>query len=86
MVVESKVIAATGGAVASGGVVSTFVLWAMGVAFWGAPGAAGSASDAIAAVPGPIIGLVTAVVGGVITFVSGYYAPHTPKQDVPPVA
>lgn len=75
--VEAKVIAAGSGAVAGGGVLGTFALWAEGVLFWHVPTSAEKASAAVAAVPGPVQALTIAIVGGLASFIAGYAAPHT---------
>lgn len=83
--IEAKVIAATGGSVGGAGVVSTFVLWLLGITVWGVPWTADKASEAIGAVPGPVQVLTVAVIGGLITFIAGYTAPHTNQEPTPPV-
>lgn len=79
--VEGKVWASTVGG-GAGATVSSFVLWILGVLVWGAPSNASSATDAVAAVPFPVIGVVGLVitVGGV--FIGGYLAKHTPRPAV----
>jgi len=75
---ESKVFGGTIGS-GAGTVVTTFVLWVLGVLVWGAPSASDASVQAVAAVPGPVsafIGLIL-IVGG--AFVGGWLAKHTPR-------
>jgi len=86
--VEGKVWAATAGT-GAGAIVSTLVLWVLGVTCFGVSTAAESAGQAVAAVPSPVVGAIGLgiTVGG--TFLGGYLAKHTarpvPTVD-PPVA
>lgn len=79
--VESKVYAAAVGT-GAGAVVAAFVTWLLGVFVFGASASAQTASDAIAAVPGPVVGIVGLVitVGG--SLVGGYSADHTARPDL----
>jgi hypothetical protein len=79
--IETKVIAAAAGA-GGGGAVSGFVLWLLGVLFWGAPSDANHAAQAAAAVPGPVSALVAVVLVILGAFLAGYAAPHTPRPDL----
>jgi len=76
--VEAKVLAATGGAL-GGSAVSSFALWFLGARVWHVGYAAGKASEAIAAVPAPVSGLVFAGLATLGTYVAGYRAPHTSR-------
>lgn len=60
--VSPKVYAASAGA-GGAAILSSLVLWGLGVAFWNQPSAAGSAADAIAAVPTPLAAAITFVLG-----------------------
>ena len=74
---ETKVIAATGGAAGAAAAISPFILWLLGVNVWHASSAAGKAAEAVAAVPAPVSGAVLFVITGLVTLVLGYTAPHT---------
>jgi hypothetical protein len=66
--VSPKIVAAAAGA-GAGAVVSTLILWIIGVTAYGVPGDAISVSDAVAAVPSPItaaIGLTLTILGAAI--------------------
>ena len=82
--VETKVVAGTAGA-GAGAVVSQFVLWLLGCWAWGASWAADKAVDAVAAVPGPVSGLIVLVVTVIGSYVFGWLAPHTHRPDPAPV-
>lgn len=69
--VSPKVAAASAGA-GGAAILSSLVLWALGVLFWGQPSAASSATDAIAAVPTPVAGFITFILGVVTAAVSGW--------------
>lgn len=81
--VESKVYAATIGT-GAGAVVAAFVIWLLGVIIWHAPFTSVGATEAAAAVPAPVTGIVALAitVGG--TFLGGYRAKHTPRPPEPP--
>ena len=79
--VEAKVLAATAGS-GAGAAIVTFLLWLLGVEFWGASASAVRAPAAIAAVPGPVSGLVAIIVTAGAAAVAGYAAPHTPRPAV----
>jgi hypothetical protein len=81
--IESKVLAATGGA-GLGGAFGTFVLWLLGVTFWHSSAAADQATTAVASVPEPVGALIVIVVAGVGALISGYVAPHTSRPDLHP--
>lgn len=81
--VETKVVAGTAGA-GAGAVISQFILWMLGCWAWGAPWAAGKAADAVAAVPGPVSGLVVLVVTVIGAYGAGWLAPHTPRPAPTP--
>lgn len=74
--VESKVVSATGGA-GAGAVVSSFIVWLLGVSVWHVSDAASKAGDAIAAVPTPVSGLVFIVISASAAFAAGWLTPHT---------
>ena len=71
-------LAATVGS-GAGAAIVTFLLWLLGVEFWGASASATHAPAAIAAVPGPVSGLVAIIVTAGAAAVAGYAAPHTPR-------
>lgn len=79
--IESKVWAALIGA-GSGTVISTFLLWLMGAAFWTGDWSNQGADNAILAVPSPLSALVLALVAPGLTFLGGYLAKHTPRNDM----
>jgi hypothetical protein len=79
--IETKVIAAAGGA-GLGGAVGTFALWLLGVLFWGSPASADKATVAVASVPEPVGALIVIVVSLVGAAFAGYRAPHTPRPDL----
>ncbi len=80
--IESKVYAALiGGSV--GAVASKFLLWVIGVVFFGVVASAGTATDAIAAVPSPVADVVSGVVTLGAVALGGYMARHTPRPDLP---
>jgi hypothetical protein len=77
---ESKVFGGSIGG-GSGAVVTTFVLWLLGVFVWDAPSTSDASAFAVAAVPGPVsafIGLLL-IVGG--AFLGGWLAKHTPRPE-----
>jgi hypothetical protein len=82
--VEGKVWAATIGA-GAGSAISAFLLWLLGVTIWHVQIGSDTAADAVAAVPFPVSGILTALitVGG--AFISGYLAKHTHRPDLAPV-
>lgn len=80
--IESKVYAGTLGTTAAAAV-SAFTLWALGVLIWGASADSASATDAVAAVPGPVAGLVAILLPAIGSFVGGYIAKHTQRPDLP---
>ena len=59
--VSPKVVAATAGA-GAGATLSTLLIWILGVTFWKQPATAAAVSDAIAAVPSPVSGLLLLLV------------------------
>lgn len=77
---ESKVYGATIGG-GAGAIVTSFVLWLLGVLVWNVSSVAESAGDAIAAVPLPVAGVITGLItlGGV--YGGGWLAKHTPRPD-----
>ena len=79
--IESKVYAATLGS-GAGTILSGFLLWILGVTFWGASSDAAQSVTAASAVPAPVAALVTLLltIGG--AFAAGYAAPHTSRPDV----
>lgn len=79
--IERKVYAATLGT-GAGAAVSAFLLWVLGVMFWGADASAAAAGDAIAAVPSPVAGMVAMVITAGGAFLSGYLAHHTERPDL----
>ena len=78
--VEAKVYAATIGT-GAGAVVSAFVVWLLGVLIWAAPFTAPGATEAVAAVPGPVVAIVSLVITVGSTFLGGYVAKHTPRPQ-----
>lgn len=79
--IEQKVLAAVIGS-GIGAALSQFLIWLLGVLVWHAPGGAEGATAAMAAVPGPVTGLVTAVFVVVGTFILAYRAEHTARPDL----
>jgi len=79
--IEAKVYAAAVGT-GTGAIVAAFITWILGVTVWGAGFDATSATDAIAAVPGPVVGVIglAITVGG--SFLGGYAADHTTRPDL----
>lgn len=76
--IESKVwsqLAGTG----TGGVLSTLILWIIGVTAYNVPNTTEDAINAISAVPFPISGSITAVLALGLGLVSGYFAKHNPR-------
>lgn len=69
--VSPKVIASAAGA-GAGATVSSLVVWVLGVTFWGAPTSAQAADQAIAAVPGPVSGIVVLAVTVVSSALFGW--------------
>lgn len=86
---EMKVIAAAA-ASGLGGVISTLVVWWMGVQFWGSSASASAATEAMAAVPPQVSSVVVAFVSLFCAGAAGYLAPHTsrsvPSDEVSPTA
>lgn len=82
--VETKTIAATGGAVGGAGVLGTLLLWTYGAWLGGAGWDASNVEKALASVPGPVSAAILSVAGGLVAFVSGYLAPHTFRADLVP--
>lgn len=78
--VEGKVWAATAGGT-TGLIISTFLLWVLGVTFWGISTDALSATEAVAAVPAPVIGLLGLLITGACTFAGGWFAKHSPRPE-----
>ena len=76
--VEGKVWASVVGG-GAGGTVATFLTWLLGVAVWHAPSTSDAATSALAAVPGPVTGLLVLVVGLGGVFAGGYLTKHTPR-------
>lgn len=79
--IESKVYAATVGT-GAGAIVSAFVLWLLGVTVWGVAFTANAATDAIAAVPAPISGMVGLLITVAGSFAGGYLGDHTERPDL----
>ena len=79
--IETKVIAAAAGS-GAGAAVGSFLLWLLGVVVWHMPDTAAHATDAVAAVPGPVSAVVLAGLAIAGSAVGGYAAPHTPRPDL----
>jgi hypothetical protein len=79
--IETKVIAAAGGA-GLGGAFGTFVLWLLGVTFWHSSAAADKATEAVSSVPQPVAALIVIVVALIGSAIAGYVAPHTSRPDL----
>lgn len=75
---ETKVVAGAAGA-GLGGVLTSFVVWLLGVLIWHASSSALDAGAAITSVPTPVSLLVGALLTAVLSFVAGYRAPHTSR-------
>lgn len=69
--VSPKAIASTAGA-GVGTAVSTFVTWILGVTVWGASSSAPAAVDAVAAVPGPVAGMIMLVIPAALAAIAGW--------------
>ena len=80
-VIETKVIAAAAGS-GAGAAVGSFLLWLLGVVVWHMPDTAAHATDAVAAVPGPVSAVVLAGLSIAGSAVGGYAAPHTSRPDL----
>ena len=80
-IIETKVIAAASGS-GLGAAVGTFLTWLLGVTIWGAPASAEAVSKAVSAVPQPVFGLLTILVGVAGAAIGGYVAPHTTRPDL----
>lgn len=80
-VIETKVIAAAAGS-GAGAAVGSFLLWLLGVVVWHMPDTAAHATDAVAAVPGPVSAVVLAGLAIAGSAVGGYAAPHTSRPDL----
>jgi hypothetical protein len=78
--IEGKVWGATAGGTA-GSIVASFVLWVLGVTLFGVSTDALSATEAISAVPWPIIGLVGLGITVGATFFGGWLTKHTPRPE-----
>lgn len=83
--IRPKVLAATLGA-GAGATISAFVLWLLGVLVWRAHGGAPSATVAVAAVPGPVSGVVLLAVTLGLTFAAGYTKSDGTGADTAPAA
>lgn len=79
--IETKVIAAASGA-GAGAIIGSFLTWLIGVTVFGASATAQSAVLAVAAVPGPVAGLVVLVVTVAGSAAGGFLAPHTSRPDL----
>lgn len=80
--IETKVIAATAGG-GIGAAVGQFLLWGMGVVFWGASANADKSTEALAAVPAPVSILLVTIVAAVGALAAGFWAPHTSRTVLP---
>jgi len=78
--VEAKVYAATIGT-GAGAVVSAFLVWLLGVLIWAAPNSAAGAAEAMASVPAPVSAIVGLIITVGSTFLGGYLAKHTPREE-----
>jgi hypothetical protein len=78
--IEGKVWGATAGGTA-GSVIASFVLWVLGVTLFGVSTDALSATEAISAVPWPIIGVVGLGITIGATFFGGWLTKHTPRPE-----
>lgn len=79
--VETKVALQAGGGTL-GAALSAFIAWLLGVVVWGVPFTAGHATDAMAAVPLPVSGLLTVLLTIGLGAYAGYKAPHTERPDL----
>jgi len=79
--IEAKVIAAAAGS-GLAAALSAFLLWAVGVAAFGASGNADQVPKALAAVPEPVGALLAILVAIGGAFIGGYAAPHTHRSDL----
>lgn len=79
--IETKVIAAAAGS-GLGAAISSFLLWVLGVAVFGASSSADQVTKALAAVPEPVGGLLAILITIGSGFLGGYIAPHTYRPDL----
>ena len=69
--VSPKVVASTAGA-GAGAVLSSFVIWGLGVLIWKQPPTADMVGAAAAAVPAPVSGLILFVISGLGAAIPGW--------------
>ena len=69
--VSPKVVASTAGA-GVGALLSTLILWVLGVLVWGVPGTSAEVANALAAVPGPVAAFVPPVVTVLSAVIPGW--------------
>ncbi len=81
--VEAKVYSGTLGA-GAGATISGFILWLLGIYGWHAQKGAHYATDAVAAVPGPVASIVALLVTVGGAFIGGYLGKHTPRPEPDP--
>lgn len=79
--VETKVIAAAGGA-GGGGVFGTLILWVLGASLFGAGWGADQVEAALAAVPSPIVNILPPLLAAAGALAAGFSAPHTPRTPL----
>ena len=77
--VSPKVVAASVGA-GTGSVISTLVLWIIGVVFYDVPASAERVSEAMAAVPSPVTGVIALALTIAGAGGAGYRVPD-PERD-----
>ncbi len=83
--IEGKVWAATVGT-GAGAMVSGFIVWLLGVVVWQSPFTAAGATQAVASVPSPVVGIVGLVITVGAAFLGGYWAKHTPRPEADELA
>jgi hypothetical protein len=67
-------------------VISSSVLWAVGAGFFTGDWSSEGAKAAVLAVPEPLSGIIMLVLTAGLTFVGGYFARHTPRNDAQALA
>jgi hypothetical protein len=76
--VSPKVVASAAGA-GVGSALSSLIVWLLGVLVWKQPATAAAVSDAVAAVPSPVAGLILLGVTAASAAVPGYRATDTAR-------
>jgi hypothetical protein len=81
--VSPKVVASTAGA-GLGAVLSSFIIWGLGVLIWKEPPTADAVNAAVAAVPAPVSGMILLIISVLGAAIPGYQVKDptriTPEQ------